>query len=131
MLKDGANTCVLECITENAIVIKGTCLVCDKTCDGCRGTAAIDCNKCATGLKLKDSLCIDDCGGGYFDEVKSTTNSSTNITVSSTTCRECHSTCGTCNGDTSQNCTSCQSGSFLHTDIFECHGYCLIDLGYV
>lgn len=82
-------------------------LQCDAVCASCIGPLENDCMSCYPGKFLKNvpgpSTCINPCPDGYFS------NFITGL------CEICHSSCLTCFGATSKDCTSCYKGYFLMT----------------
>ena len=86
------------------------------TCATCSGGSSTNCNSCNVGSFLDSNKCVNPCPNGYWGD------------TSSNTCKSCYSgtgpfyTCATCSGGASNNCNSCNAGSFLYSN--ECINPC-------
>jgi len=116
LLQNG--TCVSSC-ESGYMGNSGSCLKCDSSCSSCNGLSSTDCLTCVNanffllngacvaqctspywGITA-NKRCVNDCGIGSFGE------SLERI------CKNCDSSCKTCNGITNYNCTSCFGSQLL------------------
>ncbi|XP_030623096.1 proprotein convertase subtilisin/kexin type 5 [Chanos chanos] len=84
---------------------------CDAECseEGCEGPGPSECISCLhVFLKLKNStrMCVATCPAGFWADKKR--------------CKRCYSSCLTCEGSRSDQCTSCRPGHHLHEDTSSC-----------
>lgn len=80
------------------------CYPCNSACQICTGPTNNDCTHCAQGYFLQpqpSTTCLPTCPSNTYSD------------SSARKCVECYGTCATCMG-TSNNCTSCVSGYFMH-----------------
>ena len=74
-------------------------LDCASDCETCTSSLASDCSLCLSGFfsHPTTSVCSISCPAGYFE------------VAASRTCSACHSSCQTCSGGATTDCTSCPS----------------------
>jgi len=118
-------------------------LVCDKSCLECDGPASSDCTSCPDDFELSDGYCLPinciswnyttveadggrcnndcDCDGArrcspdkYCQECDALSSQFPSLYLPSD-CPVCDSSCATCDGPTSSDCTSCDAGFVLVT----------------
>ena len=111
-------TCLSECkINEYP---SGSNLMSCSSCDqNCESVGCVDsddnCNICEDdACKVCSTYEFDDCTS-YF------CNSNQYKKKGMTECKDCHSTCATCDGDGPMNCTSCSNSYLLNGG---CHSFC-------
>ncbi|KAJ8731279.1 hypothetical protein PYW07_004443 [Mythimna separata] len=87
-----------------------SCKVCHKACDGCSGDGAAACEACNTGWQLQSGVCVDvdECASSVCEPHQYCSN-----TEGSYTCNKCDSSCKSCRGEGSSNCTSCEPTNVL------------------
>ncbi|EWS75690.1 zinc finger lsd1 subclass family protein (macronuclear) [Tetrahymena thermophila SB210] len=118
-LKLPENQCVVKCdlgFYEDKST--NTCQKCHSSCQGCNGGSNNNCTSCQSPnfLQQLTGKCVNDCGSNYYGE------KSTSI------CTICHKSCKDCLGGTSNDCLSCNDGTFLQLPQKQCVVNC--DLGY-
>ena len=101
-----------SCAADGFSVVDSRCIVCDPTCLQCTGTGAKQCTACYSGAYLysKNGQCLISCPAGYWKDTLLNT------------CQQCYNSnsssssfsCETCSGNSSNECLSCQTGTFLY-----------------
>ncbi|XP_033117888.1 extracellular matrix protein FRAS1-like [Anneissia japonica] len=116
------STC-LQCVNPSAVLSYGECIStcaeqyyvdpltreckeCDWKCNSCVGPNPTDCLLCMNGMVLKNDVCVQECGDGYY-QVRSR-------------CRACIGGCQDC--DNKGRCTSCSPPQLLRQS--ECVSHC-------
>jgi proprotein convertase subtilisin/kexin type 5 len=106
----GNSTCISTCNTNQyQNTWNNSCTNCDPSCVTCNGPSSYSCLSCPGVNNL-----LTNSTGGYC----LATCPSTGYVQVGTTCQPCDSTCITCNGVSSNQCATCQSGYYLY------NGYC-------
>ncbi|XP_022108203.1 furin-like, partial [Acanthaster planci] len=84
---------------------------CEAKCKECVDGFEDRCSSCNASKYLQDFDCVDSCGQGYFtdDSIRK--------------CVRCNPSCKTCDGLSSQDCTSCYENRFLYDDS-TCDSHC-------
>ncbi|XP_038058391.1 proprotein convertase subtilisin/kexin type 5-like isoform X2 [Patiria miniata] len=100
------NTCLSTCST-NEYLEGSACHPCDSTCHTCSGSQDNDCLSCVPGSVLKERTCVEEwrCTDGYYVERGSLGNGKE--------CLRCHVSCKNCKGQSSSECTECNTGDIL------------------
>lgn len=85
-----------------------SCIPCHQSCLSCGGPHETNCTSCLPQFALKDNACMirepTSCPNGqYFDH-------------RAHECRLCHTSCSSCNGKESTQCTSCLKGTSVSLD---------------
>ena len=117
------NACYSSCPAYS--YTSGTnCFSCDVSCNTCTGSTNLNCTTCKTGYSYTDSqgrcyqtcpakfnvtsmMCLDSCNSNEY-------------ALSTGQCAFCDSSCVSCNGGTSSNCTACPNVLYNGT----CSAYC-------
>lgn len=99
-----------ECATGFYQTSDSSCKACHKACNGCSGDGAAACEACNTGWELQSSVCVDvdECTSSVCQPHQYCTN-----VEGSYNCHECDSSCNTCAGEGSSNCTTCEPSKVL------------------
>lgn len=94
----GVSSCEKQC-PSGYFATAGFCEPCADGCVSC--LLANNCSKCADGLRLGTTgTCIDRCPHSQY-------------ATADHRCNQCNSSCTTCEGGSSEDCTSCQSPYFI------------------
>ena len=108
-------TCIASCgLNYYGDPIDRVCKLCDLSCKTCSGDGPNNCTKCVSNLVLYKGSCVMQCPSLYYEAI------SNNICVSdcglgnygdplSGKCKTCDTSCLTCIGGTSYNCSTCNS----------------------
>ncbi|EAR90508.3 zinc finger lsd1 subclass family protein (macronuclear) [Tetrahymena thermophila SB210] len=88
------------------------CSPCDSTCYTCNGNASNNCLSCELQryFDFQSNKCVLACNSNQYPDLN---------TIS---CKQCDSSCKSCNGSTASNCTDCRSGLFLQNN--QCKSIC-------
>ncbi|KAG9052284.1 hypothetical protein FS842_010191 [Serendipita sp. 407] len=93
-----SGSCVSSC-PKNMFAINGTCKSCHPDCATCTGPGFNECSTCvdSSPIRTSNNRCVKTCAKSeYYD-------------TSSSTCKTCDSTCGSCSAGGSSSCLSCNS----------------------
>ena len=101
----GSNTCKLCYQYKSTAPTENTC----KTCNGGNPNNCLSCNS-TTFLNPINKKCVISCPGGYYGD------------IGTNTCNSCDTTCYTCSGGASTQCTACSTIRYLHNN--ECLTIC-------
>lgn len=104
------STCSISC-NSSQYANKGNnyCVSCDSSCLTCGGPGASFCTSCNSSLFFVANITGGYCIGGCLP---------VGYTQSGTSCLACDTTCYTCNGTSSSDCSSCPDSTYLSG------GYC-------
>uniref|UniRef100_A0A8B9LCK8 Proprotein convertase subtilisin/kexin type 5 n=1 Tax=Astyanax mexicanus TaxID=7994 RepID=A0A8B9LCK8_ASTMX len=86
--------CPEKTFADNSLM---TCMQCDDHCINCD---ELQCYFCENGYFLSDGLCVKECKGGFYGDLKKE-------------CEPCHPDCRTCGGPLYTDCDSCENGMRL------------------
>ena len=115
-LQPNSTTCLSSCPSSGYYknLLTNICTTCAAGCKACTSSTLSSCTSCNEGYYLQPSgtSCLTTCPTGYFG------NQTTNA------CSACNSTCLTCSGPTSGECTSCGTGTFLNPYTNSCNATC-------
>ncbi|XP_013794564.2 extracellular matrix protein FRAS1-like [Limulus polyphemus] len=98
--------CLDDCPDKYFLSYEGKCESCHESCQTCLGSNLDECSTCKSPKMLKNGLCVEDCGTGFYHDAG--------------ICRACHPNCATCYGWGADECTSC------HGDVKSVYGRCQI-----
>ncbi|KAF9421146.1 hypothetical protein HW555_002858 [Spodoptera exigua] len=99
-----------ECATGFYQTSDSLCKACHKACNGCNGDGAASCEACNEGWELQSGMCLDvnECASSVCEHHQYCTN-----IEGSYKCFDCDTSCNTCAGEGSSNCTACEPSKVL------------------
>ena len=104
LLWSANNECIDVCPDDTFLTGNFSCENCDVSCATCfsgEADACTSCNPSSSFTILHDSMCLDECPDGTYED-------------DNQVCQPCFSTCDTCTGGLADQCLTCpENGTFL------------------
>ncbi len=111
-LELGGFSCMTSCpFGQYEDPIANLCQPCHYTCDGCTGSTADTCIKCAQNMLKSDNFCVASCPANQF-EIDGV-------------CTTCHDTCDACWGVESNECYSCNTNPVTGLGYYYLNNECI------